>query len=276
MQRFESDTVVDPWLLRLGDAWAALLRMHGLARDGFVIEGAPGASPKVALGLARCGFEGTVHLVEASPVASALVAAQYQRLLPRATVRVLETRLAAALGELPRSCDALLMNHVLDDLILGHALSDLEFRRVFDRCSADPASVEEVRALWRRAESAGDLLMGCVGMAHDELGRLVAHCRPRFIAMGEYDSWFHRTHGIEAPDRFVSVLARRLRVSLERWGYARSMDCDATLSSRGFDPHRWLLYTPRPRSRDHSIARSLDRSVALDLIDRRTNQRGPS
>jgi hypothetical protein len=236
--------LVDPTLCRIGDIWSAVMEAHALPRSGVVVEVAPGTLPKIGLALARHEFAGTIHLVDASAVVAAHVAQSYRRLLPAATVCAIETRLASSLDRLPRSCDFLLLNHALDDLILGQALGASEFAEIFDDCSSRPDCVDRVRRCWHRAE-AGHELARCVGRTHEEMGDLVAHCRPRFIGIAEYNSWVHDVFGLHTPDRYVRMLVGRLRMSLPRWGYEPSRACDGMLEGEGYDPSRWLLYRLR-------------------------------
>jgi hypothetical protein len=233
--------VVEPWTRQMGAVWAQLLAAQGVGKSAIIVELAPGVSPKVGCALETLGFRGRLHVVDASCVACRSMAGAYRRLLPDATIYPVVARLGSAIPSLPAECDALLMNHALDDLILGHSLSEGEFNEVFD-WAVHPPSVERVRQYWRRAARNGDTLARCAGGVHDDLIRIIERCQPRLIVIAEYRSWIHKTYKLDEPERHARMLARRLGVSLEKHGRTRCRSSDPMLADVGHDPSNWLIY----------------------------------
>jgi len=238
----DPNIIAVPWARQIGAVWAQILEAQDLPRDGVVIELAPGVSPKLGFALEAIGFRGRLHVVDASRIASQCIVEAYRRIMPSATVHAVVARIASAPAQLPTQCDALVLNHALDDLILGYSLSTGEFDALFDNWAASPPSINRVRGYWQRAKRRRNELARCADRVHDDLIRIAAHCRPRVIILGEYRSWIHETYQLDEPDRHARVLAQRLGVSIGSIGHVRSRVADGALTGLGYDPERWLVF----------------------------------
>src|SRR5688572_24415721 len=167
------------WELHVGTIWAGLLRAHGVSEGGTVVEIGPGYSPKIGLALARLGFRGRAIIIEPSPRAGARTTAVYRALLPGAIIehRSCDIEEMEAFGPV----DALLANHVLDDLIVAMAMERRERNRMFDAFDCEEQAAGELRTWWNAA--AGGLLVDAKCATIDTLQSLVSRLRPRLIGL---------------------------------------------------------------------------------------------
>src|SRR5207249_67068 len=138
------------WNRDVGEVWSSVLRRHHLER-ATVMEIAPGFSDKIAFGLAALRFRGTMLLVEPNAAARQWAVERYRLLLPRATVVPVAERVRDV--RVSHRIDALLANHVLDDLLLDAlappALCTPLFSTMFPDASCSPMFIET----WRQVRA---------------------------------------------------------------------------------------------------------------------------
>lgn len=228
------------WNRWLGCAWARMLRSQRLSPTGTVAEIGPGFTDKIARGLAALGFRGTVVLIEPNPAASTWAAARYRHLLPQAKLIVVQRPIPK--GRLPRShsVEALLSNHILDDLILNAALPSAISARIFARMqpglSCSPLFIRRWRALLARAERLESLLAQVAADFTD----YVAELQPRLVLLNQYPSWRHNLHGLDAIHTQALRLMRLIAAGLDAVCVNAAVVPDSSPSSAV----RWLIGKP--------------------------------
>lgn len=104
--------------------WIDRLAIAGIPADGTVVEVGPGQEPKIATALAVLEFVGTIVLIEPDTDAAAAIQKIYRQILPHARVIVVRKQLQhVGVGvDVPRSIDALVANHVFDDMVMSCVL----------------------------------------------------------------------------------------------------------------------------------------------------------
>ena len=233
--------VADDWNLRIGTIWAELLSAHGVDRDGLVIEVGPGFADKVGLGLAAHGFGGTFYVVEPNAAAREWVKERYRRLLPEATIVTVADPIPLAVHFLPARVDALLMNHVLDDLVLHAALPPRERERVFRDIRPEQTGPREVWQTWQRLLGDPGSLQSLEAEVIDGLRRLLVHSTPHLFGAAQYESWYLTANGLGEVDRLGAALLWDLSRAVGRTG----AEDRALLQRLGQDPDRWLVCDPK-------------------------------
>jgi hypothetical protein len=229
-------SVSEPWLANLSNAWCQLFWSRNIPRDGAVVEVGPGHVPKVGHALSAYGFSGRLFVIEPSYAACFRITQSYRQLLPRAHVIPLCARVEYCHALVPTACDALVLNHVLDDLILGKSLSAKEFSNLFDLFSSSLACVDQVRLYWRRLAGEPKQLSIYLDQGRRDILNLIAHCHPRFIGISQYQSWVQHQNGLTLPDFYAVVLLEDLRQDL-----GEASDDDTRLLTRlGQQSERWL------------------------------------
>lgn len=231
-------SAVDSWNLCIGSVWAAIFESSSLAHDGVVVEIGPGFTDKVGLALARRRFRGTLYVVEPNEQARSWVVGRYRELVAAAEVIAVATPLATAGSLLPHRVDGLLMNHLLDDLVLGAALPSHTRERLFQRIR--PGQTEclpEIHQTWQR-------LLGAPSMLHDleqrvlgDLQQVIEVTNPRLFGASQYPSWFLLNNGLGAVDRRGALLLDRLA---QRMGRTPER-LQRLLRELDQAPERWLV-----------------------------------
>jgi hypothetical protein len=231
-------SALDPWNQRVGLVWAEVLRACGLDLRGTVAEVGPGFTDKVGHGLADLGFSGTIALIEPTTSARNWACERYRGLLPDANVVGVPSDVRYAASWTGANVDAVVANHVLDDMLLHAAVDPHDRDALFDGMRPDiPCAGPFVRA-W------SDLMADVLRLERaritvvDEFARYVAATRPRIVAIREYASWTHRASGL-AFIHGQSVRVRNdLAAALRDVGFD---DLHVADRHRLLEPSEWLL-----------------------------------
>jgi hypothetical protein len=214
---------MEQWNEYIGDIWADVLKGCALPDRGTLVEIAPGGTDKIGRGLKALGWQGTIYLVDPHREALEKTLHAYKALLPAS--RVIGIAAPCDEAPLPPRMDALISNHPLDDMIIGHTLDADEFTSFFaDHYASDP---ETTRSLWqKKSEQIG----AAVERTVSEWSTLMPRAAVTVIA--QYESSFFRQHQIDAPDRYAKVVLDRLR-NISRTALPTS--------AKIADPQRWLI-----------------------------------
>ena len=227
----------DRWSVALGHAWAEQLHRRRLSPSGTVVEIGPGFGDKVARALAALDFRGRVVLVEPNGAAAAWARDRYRDLLPRAEVLVVARPVPVCNGSFGRRVDALLANHILDDLILDAALRPDESAKIFSRMTAGSPCSRAFVAAWHGLLSHSYELGRVTSRAAEIFTNYVAVTRPRLVLLNQYPSFRHDHRGLGS----IHTQALRLMDLLEEGLGAVCMDSAVRQESGGSYPVRWLL-----------------------------------
>lgn len=200
------------WNGVVGESWTDLLLDRNLDR-GTVMEIGPGFSDKIALGLAGLGFHGTIILVEPNAAARQWAISRYRELLPDAHVVTLARRLQD-LRE-TRRIDALLANHVLDDILLDASIPKALSARLFPTMRPDAPCSRTFIETWR------SILAGVhaypLKLATD-IATSIASMRPGLLAFNDYASWRHAAPVLAPIHRVSRELMQALQWRLGTHG----------------------------------------------------------
>jgi hypothetical protein len=231
------------WNNYIADIWAdAVLSNVPFFEEGEVVEVAPGDVPKVGLALKQRGFKGTLYVVEPERQALKKLIWLYKELLPETTIVPVNKTLDQAIYGLPRSVNAILSNHPLDDMILGKALSERSFNELFE--NHYHKGPDDTRALWQNLEATPDTLREIKMEVGSEWRALVEHTNPQVLAMSQYESYFFKKHNLPEPDANAFDVLQDLKRHLGETPDPISQK----LQSLGSDPSRWLVALRRHRA----------------------------
>ena len=236
---------LESWNALLGYAWTRMLRGQGLGPTGTVIEIGPGFSDKIARGLAAMQFRGTVILVEPSEAAGIWSFERCRRLLPKAQrIAVLPSMSDEAIRKGP-FIDAIVSNHILDDLILNAALEPGMSARIFSRMKPGASCSRSFVRSWRELLTPPERLEKLLAEVAENFIHDVARLQPRVVMLNQYPSWRHNQHGLSS----IHVHALRLMQLMETILEARTVDVPVPGSSNK-TLVRWLIGNPRAKSLD--------------------------
>ncbi len=229
----EETEAADYWSTSLGHAWAAMLRAHGLNPAGTVLEVGPGFGDKVARGLAALDFRGTAVLVEPNAEAARWAAERYRSLLPRAEVVVVRRPVPEWRPPRGLRVDALVSNHLLDDLILHAALPPRASAGVFSVMRPGAACSRAFVRSWRGLLASPGPLEHVITRVAADFALYVAEVRPRLVLLNQYPSWRHDRRGLGPIYTQALRLMRLLSAELG----AACVEATAAPQS----PVRWLV-----------------------------------
>jgi hypothetical protein len=224
--------------------WCALFAAQGLDRDGAVIEIGPGFAPKLGTALRAYNFRGSLFVVEPHRAALESILEDYNRLLPACEVVPVERTIRDAAGAVPRNADAVLMNHLLDDLVLGAMTDEHERDVIFSAMRPGRVCSTETRAAWRRVADDGPAFRLAAATVIDQVCAFCTAVMPAWVAASQYRSWVHAHERLAFVDRLTAPLLARLAVDLAATGAYPDVDLAAD--------RRWLV--ARAEAQDPLVA----------------------
>lgn len=244
----------DAWSRHLGTVWSRLLH-DWVPRDGCVVEIGPGFSDKIAYALAELRFSGSLYLVDATSPALRRSIARYRELLPGARIEPVCLPVESAAARLPAEPSALVMNHLLDDLLLFAALPRTESREYFSRMRTNRIDRARCSTSWNTVLGDERVLESSKRQTVTAVRTVVDRLRPRLFAACQYDSWTLRRCGLSRVNKVSHEILRELTMSLGEL----SSDHRALLAAAGQDPDRWLVATASSFASDTGTSASLGR-----------------
>lgn len=207
--------LTDPaaWDGFVGQVWHAVLTPLALKRHATVIEIAPGSAAKIGHALAAQDFAGNLHIVEASTSALELLADHYRSLLPEATLHLHAAALADCLVDLPHHADAVLGNHIIDDMLL-HAAAPAESATFNWATHYSDAIAPETRQAFHHLQQQGGESARLIADVSSELAQMIAVVRPRHVVLSQYPSSTLQDNGLDALNTCASKVLEQLKSQL--------------------------------------------------------------
>jgi hypothetical protein len=216
----------EAWDREIGSTWTRIFELHSLDPTGNVAEAGPGFSLKIGMGLQAYGFRGTLYLVEPNAQVRDWVVPRYRELLPSANVIALPSKLASAGRDIPFKLDALLMNHLLDDLMLDAITPEPRCNAIFANMHRGAPCRAEVRSLWQSLADNADQLSSVSQTVIRDVCALYRHTRPRLLGMNQYPSWYQARNGLGMVDEMSAPLLQQLKRDLQPSGQLLPSDAD--------------------------------------------------
>lgn len=234
------------WQDYIATVWAGFFCLHKLSTNAVVIEVGPGFSGKIGRGLAQINFEGTLYVVDQDINAIDFICLYYKEILPNACIIRVNQTLASWRSGLPKQVDALLMNHLLDDLILHAALPPGLEEVVFSNMHPGQASCQtEVQTTWESILNNSKWRDQLTLQVVSQLKYLLKWVKPSLFGMNQYESWFLAQNHLQLVNKYCQQVLAMISADLGPNGEA----VQQMLVSHGQKPEDWLLL-------DFSIKRS--------------------
>ncbi len=232
----------DYWQQHVGSVWAALLSNHSLNCSSTIIEIGPGFTDKIGYGLAKLQFQGKLYVLEPNKEALKWVAHRYKTLLPNATIITVNETTQDACGMLPSGVEAILMNHVLDDMVLHAGLLPTERQNIFSQTRPGESCLSQVKNTWQGLLDDPQYLLELKHEVLTDLCTLVDHTDARIVGMSQYKSWFLSQNELKEADLIGNELLGEI---VSQLGDMSFEDKDI-LRSYGQDPLDWLIIERKP------------------------------
>lgn len=198
------------WDREIGGMWARLLRLHRVNPTGNIAEAGPGFTLKVGYGLKTHGFRGTLYVVDPNRRILDWVTVRYRELLPEARIMPIRARLDAAAPLLPSGLDAILMNHLLDDLLLDAAIAPRRRAALFGNMHPGAPCTASLRRTWRVLANDASKLQRVSSAVCADVTTFYCRTRPRLLAASQYPSWFHSQNDLSFVNGITDTMLERI------------------------------------------------------------------
>jgi hypothetical protein len=231
------DNKTDQWQQHVGAVWASLLSNHSLNRSGTIIEIGPGFTDKIGCGLAKLQFQGKLYILEPNNMALKWGVHRYQTLLPNATIIGVNDATKDACTILPAGVEAILMNHVLDDMVLHAGLLPANQQSIFSQMRPGKSCLSRVKNTWQALIGDPEYLSELKHEVLNGLCNLIDHVSARLVGMSQYKSWFLFQNELKEADLIGNKLLCEIASQLNNM----SMKDKNILRSYGQDPQDWLF-----------------------------------
>jgi hypothetical protein len=200
------------WDGYMAGIWHRLFDALNLARDGTVVDIAPGGSTKIVQALAKHGFRGRLVLLDAAPDSCARAAHSAQTYLPEATIEAHPSFLADSSLTLPREPDLIAANHPLDDMLVAEDASSETFARLFAWTQSDAVlSAAATHDVWTALEADPERLTHAYAAVRQAWIDVIGATAPRAVIISQYASSALTDQGLDALNKQAKALLNEIK-----------------------------------------------------------------
>jgi hypothetical protein len=205
-------TTYQAWDDYVSAIWASLFRHSNLAKNGVIVEVAPGASPKIAYALQKIDFCGEIYIVEPYQEALERITKQYQTILPKAKLHPLNCLLIESLEHLPQDLDCCISHHPLDDMIMAMDGDPHIFEHLFSWVNQDKLEIHpNFSAHWQQLLKQPQK----ISQIENEITRqwllFIEQIQPKLLMMSQYPSLVLETTTMNSLNKQAQQLLQSLK-----------------------------------------------------------------
>lgn len=206
-----------------------------MPKKGVIIEIAPGGTDKIIKGLALIKFEGKIYFVEPNKTALKLTLKKCKNLIPKAKIISINKKLKDSASLLPKSADALVSNHPLDDMIISEYVSNKEFDELFKNRDIRE-EVEHTKRLWKKFELSNKKPVILIKV-FEEWNKLIKQTTPKILIISQYNGSFYKENKIKWPDKYAFIVLNKLKKEYKKYEDKNILIKRSSLR----DKNRWLI-----------------------------------
>ncbi len=227
----------DSWDKTIGEFWFATVKKLGTPRTGVIVEIGPGGRGKVGYGLSKYNFEGILYVIELDSQALQQTLSIYKTLMPHAEIIGISKPFQLATGEIKQRPDAILANHLLDDLITYEASSEEMRSRIFTNCYTT-CSLNAAKELWSQLKKTPSQIEDARAKVKRDFLDFVQVTGAQHVGLSQYDSKTFKDHGLVDPDQHAQILLKEISSYL-----SSKFDLShlTEIKTIGLQPTTWLL-----------------------------------
>ena len=199
------------WDEYMGSLWQGLFTGYAIPPSGTLVEVAPGATAKIAVGLAKMGFIGKLYIIEPHPEVSQCIYHKTVKLLPKAEVVLCPDDFRDV--TIPEPIDAILANHPFDDFLSAEGTNDGKKQTVLfqDISKEGPEALEILKETWRILETQPERLFAIKGQIRSDWAKFVNRHQPRRIMLSQYASSYYEKKGLSVINTHAKDLFAMIR-----------------------------------------------------------------
>lgn len=227
------------WNADVGEAWAGVFHARKLDRHATVLEIGPGFTDKLAFGLATLNFCGRIIVVDPCDAARCWAVARYRQLLPHAEVHSLTHPIPDSTVLDGQRIDAIVSNHIFDDLLLNIAVPSTTSQQLFSVMRPDAPCPSLFLETWKDLLSKPTRLDMLVTQVIDDFITYLNSVNPKFVAVNHYPSWRHYQSGLAVIDAYSLRIIRELHQRIRNG----SITYTNRIGAEQIGPICWLVAT---------------------------------
>lgn len=153
-----------------------------------VIEFAPGFRYKIACGLRKIDFKGTIYVVDSNESVLKFVGEKYKEILPEVEVILINKDLVDSIDYLPKSVDLFLANHCIDDMIISKYLKGKKLEDAFNNTEK---SKQILIDCWRKLKEEDNILLNIKEHVYNDLITFFEKVDFKLVVMSQYKSGYY-------------------------------------------------------------------------------------
>lgn len=191
-----------------------------------VVEFAPGFRYKIACGLRKIDFKGTIYVVDSNESVLKFVGEKYKDILPEAEVILINKDIVDSIDYLPKSVDLFLANHCIDDMIISKYLVG---KRLEDAFNNTEESKQILIDCWNELKEENNILFNIKENVYNDLITFFEKIDFKLIVMSQYKSGYYmnqKNYVEELSKTIFDKIKISINTNLENLKEALSFDFD--------------------------------------------------
>lgn len=172
----------------MGLIYSRIINKNKLENINTVVEFAPGFRYKIACGLRKINFKGTIYIIDSNESVLEFVGKKYKEILPEAEVILINKDLVDSIDYLPESVDLFLANHCIDDMIISKYLVG---KRLEDAFNNTEKSKQILIDCWNELKEEDNILFNIKETVYNDLITFFKKIDFKLIIMSQYKSGYY-------------------------------------------------------------------------------------
>lgn len=172
----------------MGLIYSRIINENKINNIKTVVEFAPGFRYKIACGLKKIDFKGTIYIIDSNESVLEFVGKKYKDILPEAEVVLINKDLVDSIDYLPKSVDLFLANHCVDDMIISKYLVGKKLEDAFNNTEE---SKQILIDCWNELKEEDNILFNIKEHVYNDLITFFEKVDFKLIVMSQYKSGYY-------------------------------------------------------------------------------------
>jgi len=210
----------------MGLIYSRIINENKLEDITTVVEFAPGFRYKIACGLRKINFKGTIYIIDSNESVLDFVGKKYKEILPEAEVVLINKDLVDSINCLPKSVDLFLANHCIDDMIISKYLIGKKLEDAFNNTEE---SKQILIDCWNELKEEDNILFNIKENVYNDLITFFEKIDFKLIVMSQYKSGYYmnqKNYVEELSKTIFNKLKISINTNLKSLEEAMSFDFD--------------------------------------------------
>ena len=208
----------------MGLIYYQIINKNEIKKIKTVVEFAPGFKYKIAYGLKRINFNGTIYIIDSNKSVLEFVGQKYKSILPNAEIVLINKDLIDSIDFLPRTVDLFLANHCIDDMIISKYLVGTKLEDAFNNTDK---SKQILVNCWNELKEEDNILFNIKEQVYNDLITFFEKINFKLIVMSQYKSGYYmkqKNYVEELSKTIFDKLKISINTNLEKLKEAMDFD----------------------------------------------------